>query len=88
MAVYQSSRELSVSSLLSVLVTGRSGIGKSTIINGLLWMTMEDDKHIKETAAIARPGNLSLTLYTKKKGKINVTVCLGECSCRARVSKT
>ena len=59
---------------LSVLVTGRSGVGKSTIINGLLGMTMEDDKHAKESAAIARPGNLSLTPYTKKKGKIDVTV--------------
>ena len=55
-------------------MTGRSGVGKSTIINGLLGMTMEDDKHAKESAAIARPGNLSLTAYTRKKGKIDVTV--------------
>ena len=59
---------------LRLLMTGRTGTGKSTLINGLLGMKMEDDDSAYESDGIEGPGQLRSQSHHKKRGRINVTV--------------
>ncbi len=59
---------------LSILMTGRTGTGKSTLINGLLGMTVEDDDWAHESSILGGPGQLRLQAHNKKKGRYEVTV--------------
>ncbi len=58
---------------LSILVTGRTGTGKSTIINGLLGMKMGDEDCAEEGDSLD-PVTKGLQSFHKKKGRIDVTV--------------
>ncbi len=58
---------------LSILVTGRTGTGKSTIINGLLGMKMGDGAYAAEGDGLG-PLTSELQYFHKKKGRIDVVV--------------
>ena len=59
---------------LRLLMTGRTGTGKSTLINGLLGMKMGDDDSAYESDGIGGPGQLRLQSHHRKRGRISVTV--------------
>lgn len=60
---------------LNILVTGRTGTGKSTLINGLLGMKMEDkDDWALESTVTEGCGQVRLKAHSKKKGRYKVTV--------------
>lgn len=58
---------------LSFLVTGRTGTGKSTFINGLLGMKIGDKKYAEEGSGLDSC-TLGLAKYEKRKGRISVNV--------------
>ncbi len=58
---------------LSFLVTGRTGSGKSTFINGLMGMKIGDDEFAEEGDSLD-PCTKEVHQYAKRKGRINVTV--------------
>ncbi len=58
---------------LSFFVTGRTGSGKSTFINGLMRMKIGDDEFPEEGDSL-NPCTKEVHQYEKRKGRINVTV--------------
>ncbi len=58
---------------LSFLVTGRTGTGKSTFINGLMGMKVGDEEFAEEGDGLDS-FTLKLHQYKKRKGRINVSV--------------
>ena len=59
---------------LSMLVTGTTGSGKSTLINCILGLNMEDEHHADVQHSIQVPGTVMIKAYRKKKGRIMATV--------------
>lgn len=64
---------LTEESSLSFLVTGRTGTGKSTFINGLMGMKVGDEEFAEEGDGLDS-FTLKLHQYKKRKGRINVSV--------------
>ena len=59
---------------LEILVTGKTGVGKSTMTNGILGVNVEDRGAAKEGRDITKPCTTKLQTYQTKIGKINLTV--------------
>ena len=58
---------------INILVTGKAGSGKSTLINGILGVKINGEKQAKEGCDIY-PCTTTLKAYQAKKGNIVVTV--------------
>ena len=67
-ALYQNGKSV------SILLTGKTGSGKSTLVNGILGMKVDDKGAAKEGESIKGLCTTEVREYKTMKGKVNVTV--------------
>lgn len=59
---------------ITVLLTGKTGVGKSTLTNGILGLTNDDSKSAKEGDSIRARCTTEVTKYQQLKNGVTITV--------------
>lgn len=59
---------------VSILITGKTGNGKSSLVNGILGMNVTDSGAAKEGDTIKHSCTLGVTEHTTKKGNVTITI--------------